>query len=485
MVKKLRNILEGLKILTIKGESDVAVNAIQFDSRVVEPGDLFVAQRGTHVDGHQFIGKAIEQGARVVVCEEFPEVMPENVSYVLVDDASLALAGIANNYFDAPSGKLKLVGVTGTNGKTTIATLLYHTFKRLGYKVGLLSTVKNYIDDEEVKATHTTPDAIQINALMNRMVEAGCDFCFMEVSSHAIDQGRTAALQFKGGIFTNITHDHLDYHKTFDAYLKAKKRFFDGLDKHSFALTNMDDRNGKLMLQNMKGHKFTYSTRSLADFRCRVLEKHFDGMLLEMDEVEVWSKFIGDFNAHNLLAVYGAARLLDQSKDEVLRVMSELKAVDGRFESIVSPEGVMAIVDYAHTPDALKNVLQTIEQLRTRNEQVITVVGAGGDRDKAKRPEMARVSAQYSDKVILTSDNPRSEDPDQIILEMKNGVDADKLRKVLAITNRKEAIRTACLMAQKGDIILVAGKGHEDYQEIKGVKHHFDDKEVIREVFNL
>jgi len=418
------------------------------------------------------------------LCERLPENIDSEVSYIKVENTSKALSTVAHNYYNCPSNHIKLVGVTGTNGKTTIASLLYELFKNLGYKVGLLSTVTNFIDNKEVKATHTTPDAIQISKLLNEMVEEGCDFCFMEVSSHAVDQHRTKALDFKGGIFTNLTHDHLDYHKTFDAYLRAKKGFFDQLGKSAFAITNADDKNGKIMLQNTKAHKFTYSTRAFADFRAQILEKHFNGMLLEMDGLELWTNFIGDFNAHNLLAVYSAARLLDQSKEEVLMKMSELKSVAGRFESTISPNGIMAIVDYAHTPDALKNVLLTIDQLRTRNETVITVVGAGGDRDKTKRPLMGKVSAEYSDKVILTSDNPRSENPETIITEMREGVSADNLRKVLAITDRKEAIRTAIMLAKKDDIILVAGKGHEDYQEINGVKHHFDDKEIINEIFN-
>jgi len=485
MGQSLEKLIETLDIITIKGDCPVEVNAIRFDSRQVKRGDLFVAQRGTHVDGHDYISKAIALGACVVVCEQLPMEMPGEVCFILVENASVALAHLAASYYCNPSNDLQLVGVTGTNGKTTIATLLFRTFKDLGYKVGLLSTVTNQINDKVIKSTHTTPDAVQINLLLKQMVDEGCEYCFMEVSSHAVDQYRTSALNFKGGIFTNITHDHLDYHKTFSAYIKAKKRFFDNLGKHSFALTNADDRNGKLMLQNCQGHKFSYSTRSLADFRSKVLERHFDGMLLEIDDLEVWTQFIGDFNAHNLLAVYGAACLLDQPREEILKVMSQLQAVPGRFESIISPNGVMAIVDYAHTPDALKNVLETIEQLRTHNEQVITVVGCGGDRDKTKRPEMGDVAAQYSNRVILTSDNPRSEDPDQIIQEMRAGVAADKCKNVLAISSRSEAIRTACMMSQKGDIILVAGKGHEDYQEINGVKHHFDDKEVIKEIFNL
>ncbi len=481
----LDELFDSIKIQSLKGNRNVEVNNLHFDSRKVRKGDLFVACRGTVSDGHKYIEAVESQGANVIVCEELPQVSNAETTYIVVEDSLATLSQLAHNYYGKPTENIQLVGVTGTNGKTTIATLLYKLFKNLGYKVGLLSTVCNYVDDIEIPSTHTTPDPLQLNALLAQMVEEGCEYCFMEVSSHAIDQKRIGALDFKGGIFTNITHDHLDYHKTFDNYLKVKKTFFDQLGKKSFALTNADDKNGKLMLQNTKAHKFLYSTRSFADFRCRILEKHFTGMLLEIDDVEIWTNFIGDFNAHNLLSVYGAARLLNQSKEEVLTGISELKSVDGRFESIISPEGVMAIVDYAHTPDALKNVLESIDVLRTRNEQVITVVGAGGDRDKTKRPLMAKISAELSDKVILTSDNPRSEEPDQIISDMKEGVDASNQRKVLAITDRKEAIRTACMLAQKNDIILVAGKGHEDYQEIKGVKHHFDDKEVIREIFKL
>lgn len=484
MTKKITDLLRSINILESVGELSTEINMLHFDSRKVAEGDFFIAQVGTQSDGHDFIPKAIEQGAKAILCEHLPKDIASNVCYIKVENTSKALSTLAHNYYNCPSDNLKLVGVTGTNGKTTIASLLYELFRKLGYKVGLLSTVTNYIDTKEVKATHTTPDAIQISKLLNEMIEEGCDYCFMEVSSHAIDQHRTSALNFKGGIFTNLTHDHLDYHKTFDAYLRAKKGFFDQLGKTSFAITNADDKNGKIMLQNTKAHKFTYSTRAFADFRAQILEKHFNGMMLEMDGLELWSNFIGDFNAHNLLAVYSAARLLDQPKNEVLMKMSELTSVAGRFESLISPNGVMAIVDYAHTPDALKNVLVTIDQLRTRNETVITVVGAGGDRDKTKRPLMGQVSAEYSDKVILTSDNPRSENPDTIISEIRDGVSADNLRKVLAISDRKEAIRTAIMLAKKDDIILVAGKGHEDYQEINGVKHHFDDKEIINEIFN-
>ncbi len=484
MTKNIKDLLKSIDIIESVGELNIEIKELHFDSRKVEEGDFFIAQVGTQSDGHNFISKAIEQGAKAILCERLPENTRQNTTYIKVEDTSKALSTLAHNFYDCPSDHIKLVGVTGTNGKTTVASLLYDLFRKLGYKVGLLSTVTNYIDTKEVKATHTTPDAIQISKLLNDMIEEGCDYCFMEVSSHAVDQHRTRALNFKGGIFTNLTHDHLDYHKTFDAYLRAKKGFFDQLGNKSFAVTNADDKNGKIVLQNTKAYKFTYSTRAFADYRCQILEKHFNGMLLEMDGVELWTNFIGDFNAHNLLSVYAAARLLDQSKEEILTKMSELKSVAGRFESIISPDGIMAIVDYAHTPDALKNVLLTIDQLRTRNETVITVVGAGGDRDKTKRPPMGKISAEYSDKVILTSDNPRSENPDTIITEMREGISAENLRKVLAISDRREAIRTAIMLAKKDDIILVAGKGHEDYQEINGVKHHFDDKEIINEIFN-
>lgn len=479
----VNDLLNSVEIRSAKGIHNVEINSIHFDSRKVTEGGLFVACRGTISDGHNYIGMAVEKGAKVVVCEELPEVISSEISYIVVEDSLLALSQIAHNYYARPTENIQLVGVTGTNGKTTVATLLYRLFKNMGYKTGLLSTVCNYVNDKKIAATHTTPDPIQINSLLAQMAEDGCEYCFMEVSSHAIDQKRTASLHFKGGIFTNITQDHLDYHKTFDVYLKVKKAFFDDLGKKSFALTNADDRNGKLMLQNTKAHQFSYSTRSFADFRCQILERHFTGMLVKVDGIETWVNFIGDFNASNLLAVYATACLLNQNKEEVLREISKLTSVEGRFESIISPKGVMAIVDYAHTPDALKNVLESINTLRTGNEQVITVFGAGGDRDKSKRPLMAKICAELSDKVILTSDNPRSEDPEEIIAGMKEGVSADNIRKVLSITDRKEAIRTACMLAQKNDIVLVAGKGHEDYQEIEGVKHHFDDKEVIQEIF--
>ncbi len=482
-MKQLKDIINAVTVTEIYGNTDVAINAIQFDSRKVQPDDVFVAVKGVHADGHLYIDKAIEQGAAVVVCETMPEIKVDPVVYVQVENGQAATGLLAAAYYGNPSDNLKVVGVTGTNGKTTIATLLYKTFVSLGYKAGLISTIKYYIGEQEFPASHTTPDALQIQSLMAGMVEAGCEYCFMEVSSHAVHQERIAGIRFAGGIFTNLTHDHLDYHHTFAEYLKAKKAFFDKLPREAFALTNVDDKNGSVMLQNTVALRQSYSLRGLADFHCKILEKHFDGMLLSVDGQEVWTHFTGVFNASNLMAVYGAARLLGENQDDLLRILSELRPVAGRFEIIRSPEGKYAVVDYAHTPDALKNVLSGITEIRTGNEQLITVVGAGGDRDRTKRPKMAWEAASLSDKVILTSDNPRSEEPSAIIAEMMSGVEAHQKSRVLSIENRKEAIRTACMLAQPGDIILVAGKGHEDYQEIKGVKYHFDDKEVINEIF--
>lgn len=482
-MKSLKDILSGIELLETRGELSVAIKGIQFDSRKVNAGDLFVAVKGTHTDGHQFIGKAIERGAVAVVCEEIPENVPDHSVVVRIADSQKMFGKMASSFYGNPTQNLKVVGVTGTNGKTTIATLLYRTFTLLGYKVGLISTIKYYVGETEFPATHTTPDALQIQALMARMVEAGCSYCFMEVSSHAIDQDRISGIAFDGAIFTNLTHDHLDYHITFAEYLKAKKKFFDQLSESAFALTNADDKNGMVMLQNTKALKQTYSLRSLANFHCQIIEKHFDGMLLSVNGREVWVHFTGVFNASNLMAVMGAAMLLGVNQEEMARILSELRPVSGRFEILRSPEGKYAVVDYAHTPDAIQNVLSGINDIRTGREQVITVVGAGGDRDKTKRPEMAREAVRQSDRVILTSDNPRSEEPEQILADMLAGIEAGERSKVLSIVNRKEAIRTACMLARPGDIILVAGKGHEDYQEIKGVKHHFDDKEVISEIF--
>ena len=482
-MKPLKDILAGIGVLETKGDLSVPVRCIQFDSRKVEAGDLFVAVKGSHVDGHQYIAKAIELGALAVVCETIPENIPSAVVLVKIENTQSNFGKMVAAFYNNPSANLKVVGVTGTNGKTTIASLLYKTFSLLGYKVGLISTIKYYVGNDEFHATHTTPDALQIQELMAKMVDAGCEYCFMEVSSHAIDQDRISGIEFDGGIFTNLTHDHLDYHLTFAEYLKAKKKFFDQLPAAAFALTNADDKNGMVMLQNTKASKQTYSLRSLANFNCKVLEKHFDGMLLSIDGQEVWTHFTGVFNASNLMAVMGATILLGVERDDILRILSELRPVSGRFEIIRSPEGKYAVVDYAHTPDAIQNVLSGISEIRTGSEQIITVVGAGGDRDKTKRPEMAKEAVNQSDKVILTSDNPRSEEPEQILADMEAGIEANQKHKVLSIVNRKEAIKTACMLAKPGDIILVAGKGHEDYQEIKGVKYHFDDKEVINEIF--
>ena len=485
MEKKWIELAPAEGILQSIGNPGTGVSGITFDSRMVVAGNIFVAQKGVHTDGHQFIQLAIEKGASVIVCEELPMTLVENVLYIQVKDASETLGHLAAAWFDFPSEHLKVVGVTGTNGKTSIATLSYHLFTILGYKAGLISTISTIVAGSMETATHTTPDALKIQRLMAEMVEAGCEYCFMEVSSHAVVQKRIAGIRFAGGIFTNLTHDHLDYHKTFPEYLAAKKAFFDGLSSDAFAITNVDDRNGRIMTQNCRARIVTNSTRTMADFRCKVMESHFDGMLLNLDGKEVWTRFVGKFNASNLLAVYSTAIMLGQKMEEILPVISQLTPVAGRFDSIRSTDGKMAIVDYAHTPDALKNVLMAISEIRSGNEKVITVVGAGGDRDKTKRPEMAREALQGSDIVILTSDNPRTEDPEAIIKDMEAGIDKSSANKVLSITNRKEAIRTALNLAQTGDIILVAGKGHENYQEINGIKHHFDDKEIITEFFGL
>ncbi len=482
---QLTELLKKIEVLKMDGSPDKNIRGIEFDSRKVESGSLFVAQRGVHVDGHQFIDAATEKGASVVVCETLPEKLNPQVTFIQVADSNPVLGLLAATFYGNPSRKMKVVGVTGTNGKTSIATLLYKMFMRLGYKTGLLSTISYRINDRLETASHTTPDALKIQRTMTEMVNEGCEFCFMEVSSHAIHQQRIAGIEFAGGIFTNITHDHLDYHKTFAEYIKAKKAFFDGLPANAFAITNIDDKNGLVMVQNTKAEKITYSTRAMADFRCKVIESHFDGMLLNLDNSEIWTRFVGKFNASNLLAVYVTAVILNQKKEEVLTIISNLEPVQGRFETVRSNDGKLAIVDYAHTPDALKNVLAAISEIRTRNEQVITVVGAGGDRDKTKRPEMANEAVLASDKVILTSDNPRTEDPAQIIKDMEAGVEAQFRKKVVSIENRREAIKTAALLAQPGDIILIAGKGHENYQEINGVKHHFDDMEEIKKCFGI
>ncbi len=469
----------------IVGDPDTLVTGIAFDSGKVEPGFIFVAQTGSHTDGHAYIPVAIGKGAAVVVCEKLPAQCEGNILYVKVSRANETLGQLAAAWYNYPSRKVSVVGVTGTNGKTSIATLLYHLFTRLGYKSGLISTISTIDGFLTETATHTTPDALRTQYLLSRMAEAGCSYCFMEVSSHAVVQCRIAGIEFAGGIFTNLTHDHLDYHKSFEEYLKAKKGFFDQMGASAFALTNLDDKNGPVMVQNCKARVSTFSTRAMADFHCKVMENHFEGMLLNIDGREVWTHFVGRFNASNLLAVYAASILLKQEKEEVMEVVSSLTPVQGRFDTIRSNDGIMAIVDYAHTPDALKNVLAAIAEIRTGSQKVITVVGAGGDRDRTKRPEMAREAVTASDTVILTSDNPRTEDPDAIIREMEAGVDDQYRHSVISITNRREAIKTACRLAKTGDIILVAGKGHENYQEVNGIKHHFDDKEILREIFGI
>jgi len=484
-MKELNELLEGVKVLEQIGSGSTEVDSVCFDSRQAVAGSLFVAVRGTVTDGHNFIDKAISQGTSIIVCEEIPSEAKSEVIFVRVQDSAVALGQIASNFFNNPSADLKLVGVTGTNGKTTVATLLFKLFQELGYKTGLISTVQNHIHNTIVPSTHTTPDPVALNKLLADMVAAGCDYCFMEVSSHAIVQHRIEGLHFTGGIFTNITHDHLDFHKTFDAYIKAKKAFFDGLPKTAFALTNSDDKNGKVMLQNTNAHQKTYSLKNLADFKGKIIENQFSGLLLEVNHHEVWFKLVGSFNAYNLLAVYGTAMLLDQDSTKVLTILSRLTGAEGRFDYVTAPNGVIGIIDYAHTPDAVQNVLSTIQNIRKGNEQVITIIGCGGDRDKAKRPVMAQVASEWSDKVILTSDNPRSEDPEEIIREMEAGLTLTNRKKILTILDRKEAIRTACHLARPGDIILLAGKGHEKYQEIKGVKYPFDDKAVLTEQFNL
>ncbi len=483
-MKLLKDILYKVGLSAVSGDTNVMVNQVHFDSRKVEMDDVFVAVRGTVTDGHNYIQKAVDSGARAIVCEELPELMVDGVTYLKVDDCNSALAIIASNYFDNPSKNLKLVGVTGTNGKTTVTTLLYNLFKKAGYKVGLISTIKVLVDDKEYPSTHTTPDVLTINNYLSEMNKVGVEFCFMEVSSHGIHQKRAEGLQFEGAIFTNLSHDHLDYHKTFAEYRDTKKKLFDGLPKTAFALVNIDDKNGLVMLQNTKAKKYTYALKSFADYRAQILEKQFNGQLLKVDENELWSKLIGDFNAYNLLAIYATAALLGLEKMEALRLISELENVDGRFQYYISKEKITAIVDYAHTPDALKNVLVTISALRTGNENVITVVGCGGDRDKSKRPVMGHIASEMSNHAIFTSDNPRSESPAAIIEEMEAGVEPQNTRKVLSIENRKQAIKTACKLALSNDIILVAGKGHETYQETNGVRVEFDDFKVVKEALD-
>lgn len=480
---KLEDILSNIKTCSVTGNLEPDITGINIDSRLIDKGHLFIAVKGTQTDGHTYIGKAIEKGASAVVCETLPDTLNPEVTYIQVTDSEGVVGQLATNFYGDPTSKLDLVGVTGTNGKTTIATLLYNMFRKFGYKVGLISTVCNYIDGEAIPTEHTTPDPITLNQLLGRMADEGCKYAFMEVSSHAIAQRRIGGLKFAGGIFTNITRDHLDYHKTFENYLKAKKAFFDGLPKTAFALTNADDKNGLVMVQNTKAKVATYSLRTLADFKGKVLEDGFEGMLLDINNREVNVQFIGRFNASNLLAVYGAACLLGKQPEEILLILSALRPVSGRFDAVHSPKGYTAIVDYAHTPDALVNVLGAIHEVLRGRGQVITVVGAGGNRDKGKRPLMAQESVKQSDRVIITSDNPRFEEPQDIINDMLAGLTDTDMQKVISIVDRKEAIRTACMMAQRGDVILVAGKGHENYQDIKGVKHHFDDKEILKDIF--
>ena len=479
---KLSALLSSCKILELVGNTEQDITGICFDSRKVSASSMFIATVGTVADGHQFITSAIEKGASVIVCEKLPKKLDATVTYVVVDNSSRAMGLIAAAYYQHPSKKLKLVGVTGTNGKTTVATLLSNLFQELGYKVGLLSTVENKINNTVIPSTHTTPDSISINQLLLDMIAANCDYCFMEVSSHATVQERIAGLSFTGGIFTNISHDHLDFHQTFEEYIKAKKYFFDQLPASAFALTNSDDKRGAVMLQNTKAHAKTYALQSMATFKAKIIENQFSGLFLNIDAEEVWFKMVGSFNAYNLLAVYATAMLLDQDKTRVLTILSTLSGAEGRFDYTIAANGVIGIVDYAHTPDAIKNVLQTIANIRKGNETVIAIVGCGGDRDKTKRPIMAEVACKLSDKVILTSDNPRTEDPAAILKEMEAGVPISLKKKTITIQDRKEAIRTACHLAKSGDIILLAGKGHEKYQEINGVKFPFDDKQIFSEI---
>ncbi len=484
-MKNLNDILTVIETKEIFGTTDVLIKSLVFDSRKVVEDSIYFAIPGTQVDGHQFIENAVHAGACTIVCEMFPERLEKGITYIKVKSSRKTLALISAAFFDYPSENLKLVGVTGTNGKTTIVSILYKLFKDLGHQVGLLSTIENKINDKILEATHTTPDVVQINSLLAEMLNEGVEYCFMEVSSHAVDQDRTLGLHFAGGIFTNLTHDHLDYHKDFKSYLTAKKKFFDSLSEEAFALTNSDDKNGMVMLQNTKAEKYTYGLRGVADYNCKIIENQFDGLQLLIDNQPVWFKLIGRFNAYNIMAVYATAILLGKDSIEILTELSKQEAADGRFDQMHSKEGIAIIIDYAHTPDALKNVLNTISSIRNGNEQLITLVGAGGNRDKAKRPLMAKIACSLSDKVILTSDNPRDEDPEAIIEDMKAGLDPTEKRKVISITNRIEAIKTAAAIAQKGDIILLAGKGHEKYQVVKGEILHLDEKEIIKEVLTI
>ncbi len=482
---ELEKILKGIDVVSISGDIKTNVDRITFDSRSISAGSLFVAIRGSKSDGHDFIENAIASGAAAILCESVPAGVSGKVCWIKTSDTSIALGLAASNFYDNPSRSLKLVGVTGTNGKTTIATLLYRMFTQLGFRCGLFSTVCNYVAGRELPATHTTPDPLQLNKLMSEMVEAGCTYAFMEVSSHAVDQKRIAGLRFTGGLFTNLTHDHLDYHKTFDNYLKAKKSWFDAMPAEAFALVNADDRNGQVMLQNCRAHHYTFSVRAMADFRCRIIEQSFSGMALKILDEEVWTRFVGDYNASNLLAVCAAASIMGAEKKKILRILSNLTPVAGRMEVITSGSGVTGIVDYAHTPDALVNVIGTINKIREGNIKLITVVGAGGDRDRTKRPKMAFISAEGSAKVILTSDNPRTENPEMILDEMEAGLNTELKKKTLRIADRREAIKAAVMLAAPGDVVLVAGKGHETYQEINGVRHHFDDREELRNAFSM
>ena len=481
-MKLLKDILYRVTINRVIGSTSVAINNIEFDSRKIEFNDVFVAIKGVLSDGHNYIEKATDLGALVIICEKIPDKIINGITYVEVDNSNLALSVLAANYYGNPSDDIQLIGITGTNGKTTVATLLYKLFKKAGFKVGLLSTVKILIDDKEYKTTHTTPDSLTINRHLKEMVDEGIEFCFMEVSSHGIDQMRTRNLNFKGAVFTNLSHDHLDYHKDFAAYRDVKKMFFDQLPKNAFALTNSDDKNGKYMLQNTKAKKYTYALKSIADYKSQVLENQFNGLLLKINGQELWVKLIGNFNAYNLLAIYAVADLLGLENLEILQLMSELESVDGRFQYVVSKNNITAIVDYAHTPDALKNILETINAIRSKNEDLITIIGCGGDRDVAKRPKMGNIAASLSSKVIFTSDNPRSENPATIIESMEKGVSGENFNKTLSISDRKQAIKTACQLAKNGDIILIAGKGHETYQEIKGKRIDFDDYKIINEL---
>jgi UDP-N-acetylmuramoyl-L-alanyl-D-glutamate--2,6-diaminopimelate ligase len=480
---KLTTLTINLNIVEIAGNTCKDIKGVNIDSRKIEQDHLFIAVRGTQADGHNYIDKAIESGATAIVCEEIPETRNADITYIKVENSEQAVGSIATSFYGDPTSKMKLVGVTGTNGKTTIATVLYNTFRHMGYKVGLISTVVNYIDGKAIPTEHTTPDPITLNRLLGEMADTGCEFAFMEVSSHSVVQNRIGGLKFAGGIFTNLTRDHLDYHLTFENYLKAKKQFFDNLSENAFVITNADDKNGMVMVQNTKAKIKTYSVRSMADFRAKIIECHFEGMYLDIDGQEIGVQFIGKFNVSNLLAVYGAACMLNIDPHEMLVALSAMKPVSGRFESLRSPSGYTAIVDYAHTPDALENVLNAIHDVLDGKGEVITVCGAGGNRDKGKRPLMAQEAVKQSDKVIITSDNPRFEEPQDIINDMLAGLNAEQMKKVISIADRREAIKTACMLAKKGDVILIAGKGHEDYQDIKGVKHHFDDKEEVAKAF--